>query len=124
MARDMIYIGPTPPAEDCQQVGINYNPVRARRECQLYIRALRKVLGNEPEGARLSIKSEQHDFGSYLEVVCYFDCENEKAVDYAYACEGDKSPAKWPWKKAVVEEYLTTGVFPDDQEQTGSVVEA
>jgi hypothetical protein len=59
-----------------------------------YIEAIRKKLGNEPEGARLAVKSFQHDFGTYQEVVCSFDTEIEGAIEYAYKCESD-SPATW-----------------------------
>ena len=87
MSRDIVYIGPVPCNEDCQQVGPGYDSAAARAECQRYISDLRRHYGAEPEGARLSIKSEPHDFGSYLEVVCRYDDENEAAVNYAFRVE-------------------------------------
>lgn len=86
--RDYIFIGPTPSAEDCQQVGTDqYDPTMARAECRAYLHQLRRVYGPEPEGAVLKIKSNPHEFGSYLEVVCEYDDRNETAVEYAFNCE-------------------------------------
>jgi hypothetical protein len=48
---------------------------------------IRRELGEEPAGARLRIKSNPHEFGNYLEVVCNYDDSNEEAADYAYRCE-------------------------------------
>ena len=90
---DYINIGPCPPDEDCAQINTpDYYKV-ARAECQRYIELLRKHLGYEPEGARLSIKRFTHDFGDYYEVVCYHS-DSEEAIDYAYKCESD-GPMKW-----------------------------
>jgi hypothetical protein len=60
---------PVPLYVDTQE---DYMP-RARAECQRFIALLRRKCGPEPEGARLAVKSFLHDFGDYLEVVCYFD---------------------------------------------------
>lgn len=92
--RDYVDVGPAPADEDCVQVGdIDYNS-KARSECERFLNLIRKKLGAEPEGARLSIKSFPHEFGSYMEVVCYYDDENLEAVDYAFRCESD-APEKW-----------------------------
>lgn len=92
--RDYINIGPVPPEEECAQVGsFDYN-LKARKECERYIEVIRKKLGREPEGARLVTKSFPHDFGSYMEVVCYFDDKNRQSMNYAYACESD-GPSTW-----------------------------
>jgi hypothetical protein len=91
--RDYLNIGPTPCDEECQQVPY-VNPELARRESLAYIEAIRKKLGNEPTGAQLRIKSFPHDFGTYHEVVCYFDTELPESENYAFLCEGD-SPATW-----------------------------
>jgi hypothetical protein len=88
-----MYIGSTPPEEECEQLGDNYNPQRARKECRAYIHQLRRVLGPEPEGASLVIKSNPHDFGTYLTVVCMYD-DTEAATLYAYKCESD-GPMTW-----------------------------
>lgn len=92
--RDCMYIGSAPPLENCAQVGTDDYYDRARRECRAYIALLRRVLGDEPEGTRLSVKSNEHDFGTYLSVVCYFDSDQPAAADYALKCEGD-GPEEW-----------------------------
>lgn len=95
MARDYINIGPTPPDEKCAQVGADDYHAISKRECAAYIRQLRRVLGNEPNGARLSTKRFDHEYGSYLEVICYYDDTNEAALDYALKCESNEGPMKW-----------------------------
>jgi hypothetical protein len=92
--RDYIDIGSSPAAEDCVQVGTEDYSILAREECKRFIEFIRKHKGPEPENARLAIKGNPHDFGTYYEVVCYFDDEDEKAVEYAFACESDL-PETW-----------------------------
>ena len=90
--RDYIDIGPVPSDEECTPVGEDRE--KEMRECRAYIEAIRKKLGNEPKGASLKIKSNPHEFGSYLEVVCYYEEENETATEYAFKCEGE-APTTW-----------------------------
>lgn len=93
--RDYVYIGSTPADEPCQQFGTpSYDSALARKECRVYIHQLRRMFGNEPEGAELRVKMESYDGGSYPEVVCYYDDNNTAAAEYAYRCEGD-SPTNW-----------------------------
>ena len=88
--------GTTPSGESCAQVGSReYDYLdRARREARAYIGLLRRSFGNEPDGARLSVKSHPHDFGTYLTVVCFFDPAQAAAADYASRCEAD-GPLEW-----------------------------
>ena len=51
--RDYIDIGATPASENCEQLGPNYDPQRARAECRAFIAQLRRQFGPEPEGAQL-----------------------------------------------------------------------
>ena len=90
--RDYLSIGPVPANEECEQLGTNYNPSKARKECNTFIAQLRRQFGNEPDGARLSVKSNPHDFGTYLDVVCYYDDDMPESVEYAFKCEGEASP--------------------------------
>lgn len=85
--RDYISIGCVPHGENCEQLGPNYNPVKAKQECKALIGQLRRIYGDEPFGARLSVKSFSHDFGTYMEVVCYYDDEVEESMNYAFSCE-------------------------------------
>lgn len=92
--RDFIEIGPAPFEEDCAQVGDPDYQRQATAECRAFIEAIRRKLGPEPEGAYLKVKWFDHDFGSYCQVVCFFEDDNPQAVDYAYKCEAE-APATW-----------------------------
>ena len=92
--QDEIDVGEGPAEESCAQVGDRDYTRNARTECQAYIEAIRKVCGRDPEGARLKVKSNPHDYGSYLSVVVRFDSENQAAVDYAFKVEKD-APTTW-----------------------------
>jgi hypothetical protein len=92
--REYIEIGPCPAMEDCAQVGDDNYRTNARRQCLSFMQGIRNYLGMEPDGAALKIKTSQHDFGSYLEVACFYDPENEKAAEYAFKCEA-KAPQTW-----------------------------
>jgi hypothetical protein len=92
--RHWIDIGSAPPIEDCAQLGMDDYYRRARQECRAYIALLRRSLCNEPPGASLAVKSNIHDFGNYLSVVCYFDPANDAARDYAFKCEA-QGPLQW-----------------------------
>jgi hypothetical protein len=80
-------------------------PVNARKECQRFINQIRNHYGSEPVGARLYIKSNPHDFGSYLSVECEFawdpsgipDEEWTPSQEYAFAIEGDDKGVLQNW---------------------------
>ena len=91
---DYLEIGPTPAEEDCEQLGPNYDPEKARAECKRFIAAIRATVGPEPEGARLVIRPNSHDFGTYYEVAVRFDSDSEQAEDYAYRVETG-APSRW-----------------------------
>lgn len=91
---DFITLGTAPCDEPCAQVGQPDYDERAREECRRFILLIRQKLGPEPEGAWLSTKSFPHDFGTYCEVVCYFNTEINASVDYASRCEAE-TPATW-----------------------------
>lgn len=92
--RNTIDLGPCPAEEECAQVGDPDYREKALTECRRYIAAIRSKMGDEPEGARLRIKSNPHDFGSYYEVACEYDEDDEAAADYAWECES-KGPKTW-----------------------------
>lgn len=105
MPRDYINIGSTPCNEDCAQVGTENYSSRAREECRRFIEAIRETLGDEPEGAQLAVKAFSHDFGTYYEVVCWYDEDNAEAEEYAFKCESD-APTDWPEGFRTPEEFL------------------
>ena len=85
---DFFYIGSTPANEECAQTGVTEGAQRLNRlECEAYIKALRTVYGEEPEGAYYRVKGENHDFGRYFEVVIYFDTNSPEALAYASRAE-------------------------------------
>lgn len=88
MPQEYIHIGCTPLEEPCAQIGVTADAQRYNKiECRAYIAALRKKFGDEPEGARLTVKSESHDFGTYREVICFYNLDDVASVEYAYRCE-------------------------------------
>lgn len=87
---DELYIGCTPADEECAQVGSSDYTERARKECRAYINQLIREFGEPPEGCRLAIKSNSHDFGTYYSVVCKYN-DSEAAATYAFKCEGEGS---------------------------------
>lgn len=91
---DKLELGPTPSNEDCAQVGSEDYAIKARAECRAMIAQLRRGFGPEPEGARLIIASNPHDYGSYLEVAVKFDDNYPQAVDYAFKLESEY-PSDW-----------------------------
>ena len=107
MARDYIDIGSAPPEEDCAQLGSRDYVKRARPECIRFIDLIRKVVGPEPEGASLQVKSNPHDFGTYLSVICYYDDNDDEATQYAFRCESE-GPARWDEPPRDIDQDATT----------------
>ena len=78
----------TPTGEECENLGPNYNPQKARAECRAFKNQLERE-SPPPGEAYLKIKSNPHDFGSYLEVAAVFNPENEQEADWAYGLESE-----------------------------------
>lgn len=95
--QDYINIGSAPAEEDYAQVGSEDYYSRMRVETNRFIELIRKKLGPEPAGARLTVKAFPHDFGTYHEVVCYYDDNREEAIKYASRCESE-APCRWEEK--------------------------
>lgn len=92
--RDYMEIGPSPCDEPCVSVGEPNYYTRAKEECTRFIELIRKKLGPEPSSAQLKVKSNPHDFGTYLEVVCEFNEHDEEGREYACLCEST-APRTW-----------------------------
>ncbi|MFH1141963.1 MAG: hypothetical protein V1724_09980 [Chloroflexota bacterium] len=102
--RDYVSIGSSPCDEECVQVNERGDYHDAMKtECRRFLDLIRKKLGPEPPGAHLGIKGNPHDFGTYYEVVCYYDDGDEEAAEYAYRCESD-APRTWADDKPLVQE--------------------
>lgn len=95
MSRTFIEIGPSPTEETCAQVGSDNYQRESSVQCKVFRRMLNRLFPL-PEGvdAVVSIKSFPHDFGSYREVVCHYDPENEAEADYAFRLERE-TPERW-----------------------------
>jgi len=91
---DWLDIGSSPPDETCAQIGSPDYHDRARVECRVYINLLRRIYGPEPDGARLCIRRNAHDFGTNLSVACCYESGNQQAIDYALLCDSGK-PSEW-----------------------------
>jgi len=92
--KEYILLGPTPPDENCAQLGEPNYRIKAIKECNQYIDLIRQTLGQEPAGAELKIKAFDHDLGVYHEVVCYYDNNKQASLDYALKCESN-GPKTW-----------------------------
>ena len=67
----------------------------AKLECKAYVEAIRKVCGKEPEGAKLTIKGQEHDFVErYYEVAVIYDGNNQAAAEYAAKVDRE-APGAW-----------------------------
>jgi hypothetical protein len=85
--RDYLTLGSAPYDEDCAQVGQPNFHVRARFECTVYAHQLNRIFHD----GDFKVKSFPHDFGSYYEVVIYYD---EKSAEYAFEV-GHYLPSNW-----------------------------
>ena len=93
--RDYVTIGSAPCEEECVSVSKTDDYLGAMRaECSRFLQLIRKTLGPEPDGARLAVKGFPHDFGTYYEVICWYEEDNEEASAYAFRCESE-APATW-----------------------------
>ena len=92
--RESLYIGSAPYGEDCAQVGADDYRAKARAECQAFRAQLIRMFGEPPAGCSLVIKSNPHDFGSYLSVTAVFSGDDDEAVRYAFRCEA-AGPQEW-----------------------------
>lgn len=99
MATQHISLGSAPADESCAQVGTEDYETLARSECKRYLKLLRdfyfEVRGSMPVGLNFRIKSNPHDFGSYLDVIVEFDENDEEAMNAALWLDNNK-PAEWP----------------------------
>lgn len=92
--RDFVTLGPTPANEECVSVGSDDYSDRVWKETYTFVRQIRREIGPEVGSAELRVKAFPHDFGTYHEVVCYYDPEDEEGMRYAYRCENE-SPETW-----------------------------
>lgn len=92
---DYLYLGPVPCDEDCAQVGDPDYRKNAIREVNAYIAQLKREFPDwERDGVDFRVKWENHDFGSYCEVIVSFDDSDEASTAYAFEIENNL-PYNW-----------------------------
>ena len=95
---DRIELGTVPWGESCAQTGKDYGSYDYARlqvlECKAFIMALQLKFGEPPTDSRFSINRFPHDFGTYNEVVYFYDIGLHSHVEYANKCEGG-GPENW-----------------------------
>jgi hypothetical protein len=92
--RDYITLGSSPGNENCTQLGSDNYDIQSRKECLAFKHQLERLFSEPPEGCYFSVKSFSHDFGTYKEVVCYFDDSIEESCSFAYNAENN-TPGSW-----------------------------
>ena len=95
MTQDAIVLGPVPAGEPSARAGESDYAARAFVECRRYIALLQRVIGPEPNGARLRVRRSEQDFDPYLDVVVEYDTANTVARAYAIRCDRE-APIRWP----------------------------
>jgi len=106
--QDYVSLGPLPSDESCAQIGDANYAVQARMECTRFIALLRATFGPEPSGAWLTTKAFDHDYGTYYEVVCYFNPRAPASIDYAFRCERE-APTSWGSEAAALRQCPECG---------------
>ena len=97
MSLDFLELGSVPTNEPCKQVGTDdYYDIQ--REClrfRDYLRQLFPIPLELIEFNRFYVKTFNHDFGRYCEVVIAFDHMNDASVSFAFHVESNL-PETWP----------------------------
>jgi hypothetical protein len=79
-----------PSKEKCVRVGIDDYMRYALRQCEVYIRQLRRQFGPEPPSLTLSVVQ----YGEFLTVLIQFDAESAMSREYTTRLATDM-PAYW-----------------------------
>ena len=85
---DTMMIGESPVEEQCAQVGTVGYFDRAMKECNALIAQLNRMHGQPPEGVRLYVQDNPHDFGTYHTVDARFPVGDDAAYEYVLKLEG------------------------------------
>ena len=87
--RDYLNIGPTPADEPCAQVGRDNYHRHSMTETIAFTHQWQRVLADNYPEVLVNVvgKSFPHDFGTYREVVVYYDDDDQKQVEQAFFLE-------------------------------------
>ena len=96
MGIDYMEIGASPSDEDCAQLGSDNYDKLSRIELNAYVHQLERMFPyvKNSDSLKFAAKRFNHDFGTYAEVVIYFDTAN----DFEYNCAIDiehNLPMNW-----------------------------
>ena len=92
--REYITLGPTPCEEACAQAGSDNYATESTKETKRYIALLQKLFPNPTQDNAFNRKAFPHDFGTYHEVVVWYDTNNAESVKFAFHVEANL-PANW-----------------------------
>jgi len=93
--RDFLDLDTVPCDEPCAAVGQPDYSKRARLEARAFVAQLERAFPLAVDaGVYFRVKSNPHDFGSYLSVQVVFDDEDEAQTEWAYTIEDDL-PVAW-----------------------------
>jgi len=89
MFNDYLNIGPTPPEEDCVQVGSEDYLRKTKLEVNAFINQLEREFSHwvENDWVLFDKKWFNHDFGRYCEVVVYYKTDDETSRGCALSVE-------------------------------------
>lgn len=87
-------IGPVPCEEDCAQVGQSDFRKIASKQMDAYISQLKREFATRLDVIDFGKKWFNHDFGTYGEVVVYFNPDDEYSTKSAYFVESHL-PMNW-----------------------------
>jgi hypothetical protein len=91
---EYIELGPVPAMEDCAQTGEPDFRKRAMAEGARYIELLKEKFPNPPMGCDFRLKSFNHDFGQYFEVVVTYNTTDKESEEFAFNVERNL-PETW-----------------------------
>jgi hypothetical protein len=81
----------TPYEVSCQQIGPNYDPIKAKEEAKETIKLLCRKFGTPPFGSVLKVASNPHDFGDYLSIRYVFNNQDGEHLEYMASLDNN-----WP----------------------------
>ena len=110
--RDYIEIGSSPFDESCAQVGDAYYEMRSKIETKAYLNQLNRMFPEVLNSSTLSfsIKTFQHDFGPYKEVVINYDSDNEEEYEIVISKIDKNIPSNWD-EEALKEKKTQTNIL-------------
>ncbi len=93
---DYLYLGPTPSDENCAQIGDDNFREQCNKEMEAYIDQLNRMYPEVSRYKEMRFKKhwQQHDFGSYGEVVITYNDEDEEQSTLALKVEWNL-PSNW-----------------------------